>query len=250
MRVARLSLLLLLLPTLATAAPGYTVERDEELGMAKLVVKLRSKTLPTSIEDASVRVLAVRDFDGDGQPDALVTSDCGGNGCSESSHFVTVRNGRPVVAVIGHSFHSPKVIRVLGAQAVQLQTEAWTRTYTLRGATAVLVAEDVAPVLHPITEIKGVGPEYTGRLKKRTFSTKLKGDRKRYTVSCRIWDRWGSLVCTLPTPSGPQELSTGCDRFGDLPLMSRGRRMFVCGRDSVVRFDGKRWVVVPWPATR
>ncbi|MCA9547074.1 MAG: hypothetical protein KC613_21880 [Myxococcales bacterium] len=229
-------------------APLYEVKEND--GLAKLVVTVGGKAIATKIEDASVRVEAVADFDGDGQPDALVANDCMGNGCLVTSSIVTVKAGKVVVAEIGEAPEPAAVVSVFGAPAVALTDVEGVRTFALHGGKAAEVAYDASPALKPLTTVEGLDGPQTGEAPPpQLLKVDVDGDGKPEAVRCAIWERWGSLVCSLPTPGGGvQELSTGCERFGPLPVMSQGRRMFACGRNQVVRFDGKRWQVGPWRA--
>lgn len=220
----------------AAASPVY--ELVGEPPQQRLVAKTTVTSAP--LNDALALIEAQKDFDGDGVLDALYLTNCGGNGCAQSEYaFATVRDGKLVLAPIGSAANA-RVIRKGNTWLVELESESGWQTYAFVGGKAVPYATKARTVLHAMVEVKGVAPYEKAAA--RSFQADVDLDGTPETITCTIWERWGSLLCTLPLGKGGQTLSTGCDRFGALATTSNGRREFVCNADQVVRFDGTRWV--------
>lgn len=221
----------------AVAAPVYTI--TGEPGSQRLIAQTQKGPLSHPIRDEFASIEAQADFDGDGVADALLSTNCGGNGCPESTYaFVTVKAGALRVIPIGEALEG-RVVEWQGARFVELKQPTETRLFVLTGTQAAPFATRKHLVLHPTVAVEGLQPGAAAGT--RSFKADVDLDGKPETIECKIWERWGSLLCTLPTPTGVQTLSTGCERFGALPTSMNGRREFVCNTNMVVRFDGKRW---------
>ena len=227
-----------LLPATALAAPTYTVEG--ELGAQKLVVQDGALAQRWGSDEGLIGVQQQADLDGDGTPDALIYTSCGGNGCATDYHLATVRDGKLVVTPIDSTEGEVRLKQVEGRWQLEVDQPGGQKVYVFADGKAALFATDTKRVLATVAEVKGVAP-YTTDSPPRSFQADVDLDGKPETITCTIWERWGSLLCTLPTPSGPQTLSTGCDRFGALATTTNGRRDFVCNEDKIVRFDGKAY---------
>lgn len=222
-------------------APVYNVAGD--IGESYLEVKVQGKKIK-SIEDGLISVDKVADFNKDGTLDALITSNCGGNGCPSSYYFVTVSNNKVITAEIGDSWQEPTVKNENGHLIVELKDSDSRKLYIFDGKKAVLYTKQQDRQYTTITEIHGVEP-YQLKPDSRTLSVDVNLDGKVDSIHCRIWERWGSLICTLPIPNKKgQTLNTGCDRFGALPTTSNGQREFICNNDLIIKFDGSKWVEV------
>lgn len=229
----------MLLPLSAVAAPTYTVQGDP--GEQKLVVQDGGSTFTWS-NDYSLGLESQGDFNGDGMPDALVWTSCGGNGCDTSYTFVTLKGGQLVTQPIGATRGVLRTKQENGRWFFELDAEGGTEIFVMDGDKPVPYATTKRPVLKALAEVHGPGTEDTEG-PDQTFAADVDLDGKPESIRCEVWSRWGSLWCHLPLPGGgTQQLSTGCKRFGSLPTSSNGRREFVCNEDSIVRFNGKAWV--------
>ncbi|MEZ4472494.1 MAG: hypothetical protein R3F60_17215 [bacterium] len=228
-----------LLPATALAAPTYSVEGED--GAQKLVVQDGALAQRWSSPDWLLGVKQQADLDGDGVLDALVYTHCGGNGCGGGTFYLaTIRGGKLAVTPIDSTDGEVRLKQVEGRWQLEVDEPGGQKVYVFVDGKAVLYATDRKRVLATIAEVKGTTPETTDT-KPRSFQADVDLDGKPETITCAIWERWGSLLCTLPTPTGPQTLSTGCDRFGALATTTNGRRDFVCNEDGLVRFDGKAY---------
>lgn len=228
--------LLLALP--AAAEPTYALVGEP--GEQRLVARTAKGEITSGpLDDYMVLIEKEADFDNDGTPDVLYSTNCGGNGCPESAYaFATVRSGKLALVPIGMATEA-RVSQDGATWLVELIQEGGSKTFVFATGKAVPYATKTRTVLHALVEVKGEAPH--GKGGKRSFKADVDLDGKPETITCTIWERWGSLLCTLPTPTGPQTLSTGCDRFGALPTSTQGRRDFVCNADLVLKFDGTKW---------
>ncbi len=230
----------MLLPMSSLAAPTYTVEG--ELGDQRLVVREGNATFTWS-DDMTVGIERQGDFDGDGRPDAIVWSACGGNGCGSPSYaFVSLKDDRLSVLTIGDSIDGLQARQTDGRWFFELKVEGGSEVFVMDGDKPTPYATTKRPVLKALAEVHGPGTVETEGPDQH-LSADVDLDGKPESIRCEVWARWGLLWCHLPLPGGgTQQLGTGCKRFGALPTSSNGRREFVCNEDSVVRFDGKAWV--------
>lgn len=224
--------------TPALAAPVYTIMGQP--GGQRLVATTPTGVLNHAIPDEFAHIDAQADFDGDGTVDALFSTNCGGNGCPESTYaFATVKAGALRIVRIGDGLEV-RVVEARGTRFVEIKQSDASRVYVFTGTKAAPYATRKHLVLHPTVAVQGGTPGAAAGT--RRFKADVNLDGVPETIECKIWERWGSLLCTLPTAGGTQTLSTGCDRFGALPTTANGRREFVCNANQVVRFDGKRWL--------
>lgn len=183
---------------------------------------------------------AVKDFDHDGKLDALLVTSCGGNGCPEDYQIVTLKNDKLVVADIKSDFSIKYVKKDRDQIYIVDQKIDYAHYYVFDGKKLVISKTEKA--LKAIKEVRGPGVS-TDTKPLKTLVFDIDQDKKPDRIVCNVWTRWGSLLCKLPLPDGKrQQSSTGCNRFGVLPSTNNGYHEFVCNFDTVVTFDGSRWV--------
>lgn len=182
----------------------------------------------------------VKDFDRDGKQDALLVTSCGGNGCPEDYRIVTLKNGKLVVADIESDFSIKYVKEERDQIYIVDQKIDHAHYYVFDGKKLVISKTEKA--LKAVKEVRGPGVR-TDPKPPKTLVFDIDQDKKPDRIVCNVWERWGSLLCKLPLPNGKHQQSHyGCDRFGVLPSTNKGYHEFVCNFDTVVTFDGSRWV--------
>lgn len=124
---------------------------------------------------------------------------------------------------------------------VRFTEENTVTAFALEGGVAVQQSQAARSQLATIVEIRGPGSAFTaGPPQELVFD--LDQDGSPETIRCEVWERWGSLLCTLPLPSGgKQQLSVGCERLGVLGTQTGGMHDLVCNHETVLRFDGTQW---------
>ncbi len=242
------ALLLLAAATPARAAPLKWTASGTTLIASDGTVQYRATAGAISGEsDDTFQLLAVEaeaDFDGDGSMDAVVSLSTGGNCCPSEIFFVTLKAGKVVPAHIAESWADDAAVGVASGKPTLGLTDSTGAkgVWTFDGNKAVVASAATRHVLVASVEVHGAGQALTDPGAK-SFQADLDADGAPETVSCKGWERWGTLLCTLPLADGKvQELSMGCDRFGVLKSMSNGRHDLVCDDDIVLKFDGHTWV--------
>jgi hypothetical protein len=193
-------------------------------------------------------VLETGDFDGDGLPDALIAMDTGGNCCPQDFAVVSYR-GDGFFATLGPpqsmgwggidviTDDDGLLIRSHHASSGMGNTEdrEWQIDYRIRDGLVTEVArrENLAELAaDPVLTIEDVLETLEARM---VFD--LNADGLPDEVSCRFWDRWGVLNCTI-TAAGQGEVGTlACPRIGILPTMQNGWHELTCGRRSVAAWS-------------
>jgi len=186
----------------------------------------------------------VRDLDGDGYEDALITTGHGGNCCPSDYRVVSLKPGRSVRITNAISpWADPVFERWNGRVVVKARFDeqaAWVR-YAFTG-TALKVVDR-----QPIAELKAVTEVRVGTFNPRRPSVQVdvNGDGRLETMTCRVWDRWNTLVCGVKDAQGRTLLpdDTGCDRYGMLTTRTKGYVDVVCGLDGVFRWNGRQYVL-------
>jgi serine/threonine protein kinase len=189
-----------------------------------------------------VALIAQKDFNGDGIMDALVeiTRNYGGSGQMNDSMFITVVDGKIVMAPVDGG----KIVTEGGRSLVKSVSDDATEYWGFDGRKAIKVRSTQHRVLETTAEVKILN-EYD---ENGTMDVDLDMDGKFEIISCYFW--WRHQVytsCTLPLPDGlTQKIDfvpdTYCSRVGVLKTQSNGYRELVCNNNSVIRFDGKAWV--------
>lgn len=187
--------------------------------------------------------LIVRDFDSDGTSDALISFSGGGNCCAPSYVFVTYKPGN--VLRISNSFDSwatPSIETFNGKLVAKVRDEqSGTITrYAFNGTKAIVADQQPIPELTALAEmrIESFNPA------RPTLAFNLDGGSQKETMTCSVWDRWNTLMCSIKDSKGKELFpnSLGCDRYGILPTKTNGYNDLVCGYDTVGRWNGKTWV--------
>jgi len=214
----------------------------EEAGtvVSKLVVEDTQSGQSYETEPYMGMLERIEDFDGDGNPDALLSLSCLGSGCPSVHRIVSLKNGILVSAEIPGGASNTKVKEEGGRWYLVDEEIDTARYYGFDGKQIVFVKTVQSP--KTIAEVRGPGiPAFDEP--PRELSVDMDGDKKPERIVCDVWDRWGSLFCHLPLPGGgTQRLSLGCVRMGVLPSFSNGYHEMLCDFDIVIRFDGEKWV--------
>jgi hypothetical protein len=225
------------------ARAEVTYETTGEYGSAKLVVHVGDRRLdgPT---DSIVEIDAQEDLNGDGTPEALVSTSGGGNCCPSAYMVVSVADGQVVVAPIAEAWGDYDIADRDGRRVVRHKSVDSTTYFAFDGREAKVVG--TAGALKALAEVHGLGAHYTGPERTRGFSADVDADGKVERITCSIWPRWGSLTgCEVELEGRTHFLTPGgygCARVGIVDARRNGYRKLVCNNDILFSFDGARWV--------
>ncbi len=219
----------------------YYTEKEEETNEWRLIVNKGGRELqgPT---DAIVNIEKEADFNGDGVMDALVSLSGGGNCCASTYMFVSVKNKEVITSELEEGWADYSFVEENKQVLVIQKMLDVTNFYTFDGTSAVKTR--TVSKLKAEEEINGLGAFYSGDEKDKTLKMDINKDGVVDEINCTIWPRWGSLSgCSLPMPGGSvQTLEYACDRIGVLATSRNGYQEIVCNNDTVIYFDGKKWI--------
>ena len=223
----------------------YSVETKEKDGLeiSTLIIK-DSKTGKKfkGPENDRVYIRDVRDFNKDGLKDALVATWVGGACCPEDHYVVTLKNGKLVVLKMESDHSSEKYIKEINGTFYIVDERPDHADYYFFDGKHLSLSKTVKG-LATLKEVHGPGGVYIDEQPPKVIVFDVDEDKIEEQIICSVWTRWGSLLCELPLPNGENQVShTGCWRFGVLPSRHNGYHEFVCNFDTIITFDGKRWV--------
>lgn len=224
------------------------VQGDDEIeGSWRLIANLEGEVEFKGPSAGVMRVEKEVDLNGDGVTDALVVASSGGNCCPETYIVVSIKDGE----IISSDLPAPtdwgaySVIEKNGKILIRHDIESETTFYSYNKNFKIVEERKILhKYLKAKIEITGEGALYAGSDTGRSFTVNVKGDGKMFEVSCGIWSRWGTLMeCSLPLPDGSiQSWEQGCHRFGMLSSSRSGYHEFVCDTNTVIYFNGIKWV--------
>ncbi len=223
----------------------YSVVTRERDGIEEsaLIVK-DSKTGKTfkGPKDYRVYVKDVRDLDKDGLKDALISTTAGGTCCPDDNYVVTLKNDQLVVLKMESNFMAEIYVTEEDGKAYIVDKRPDHADFFSFEGRHLSFLKTVKG-LETLKEVHGPGGVYIDEQPPEVLAFDINEDKIEDTVICSVWTRWGCLLCELPLPDGETQAShTGCWRFGVLPSMNNGYHEFVCNFDTIITFDGKKWI--------
>ncbi len=236
---------LLLFDSQAISENIYSVvTRDQDgIEVSTLIVK-DSKTGKKfkGPKDYRVYIKEVRDLNRDGLKDALVATTAGGTCCPDNDYVVTLKKDKLVVVQMEADFMSEKYVKEEDGKAYIVDKRPDQADYYSFDGRHLFFSKTVKG-LETLKEVHGPGGVYIDEQPPEVLVFDVNEDKIEEKIVCSVWTRWGSLCCELPLPDGETQVShTGCWRFGVLASMNNGYHEFVCNFDTIITFDGKRWV--------
>lgn len=238
-----------LLKNVASTPSNYYIEEieggDEDGNTKRLIANLEGEELkgPAAPQMTIEKEI---DLNGDGVMDALVMTSGGGNCCPEDYMVVSVQNGEVVASALDSEWGGYAVVEENGQMFIKHIDDDATIYYKYSKNFEVVEVRTIKQrVLKTVKEIRGEGNLYSGTDLDRSLRVDLNNDGKKEEITCLLWSRWGTLTgCTLPLPDGSSQSweQNNCHRFGVLSTSRNGYREMVCDNNTVIYFDGKKWV--------
>lgn len=198
-----------------------------------------------------IEVEYISDLDGDGEPEAIVSTSQGGNCCGPSYFIVSHRGGgffsaQTHEALTGFATVS---LRDVGGTTL-LHVENWEYdgpgeianmeqslfSFT-HGTLHLLSRSQNVAMLSAVVEV--TAKDVIDGPKSIAFDRNDDGEEE--TLVCSYWERWQSVNCTseqIPTPAKLGfDLQIGCTRVGILASVTNGFHDLVCDRSKVFKLN-------------
>lgn len=206
-------------------------------------------------EEICIQLHDVKDFDGNGSLDALVTNitACGGNCCGNSYFFYSYSGDGHFVRSedFGYSWVDPEIERWKGRWSVlvtshnegvnQHEHEEIKERYVLDVGKSVKVEETERKGLVALVELNSIDFDFS-KDEVKTMYYDLDNDGKEDKIEGRLWHRWGRIIWKVKFSSGKTfEDGTGCKRIGVSKAETNGYHDIICDLDGVLKWNGKKY---------
>ncbi len=198
---------------------------------------------------------AVRDLDGDGLSEAIISLSQGGNCCGPRFAIVSNRgdgffsvseheelSGWPVIEIIEQD-NQPLILVHNYEEGIDNTSIKETRSiFRFENGKLVLISKiSNAALLYAKQEIDSSDLQTdTNNNGNQIIQAMIDKDDVLDTLECEYWDRWGSLNCHINSSLHGKGIDApSCDRVGVLSTKTNGMSDLVCNRRGVFVFDGK-----------
>ena len=198
-----------------------------------------------------IEIVTVDDLDGDGLPEAIVSTSHSGN-CCGPNYFVVSNRGKGFFSVHTHeNLHDVsfdlKLNTDYGSKLIEVsdtvpslnpidQEYTYLLEFTSGALKTVSTFKNMA-LLPAIVEVTAADVQYENK----TLIFDVDGDGIDDKIPCNFWSRWNSVICgDIETSSkGTIILSSGCSRIGFLKSTTDGIHDVVCSRNSILKYNAK-----------
>ena len=221
-------------------------------------------TAPMGHKETCQQIVDQRDFDGDGYRDALVMAN---SACSDilfpnDFFFVSaLPDGRFVVAALADSHKEAMIEKWKGQWSVVVVSDNTganlerpleiTRRFVLKAGRAVKVEQHRRKEIDALVNMRSedfrsevyLTDPPAAEPPPHTLEYDLDGDGRADTISGTINEIYGIIMWTVTFADGKQFSSkVGCRRIGVLATTTNGVHDLVCNQDSVLRWDGTKYI--------
>lgn len=206
---------------------------------------------------ALLSIVSVKDFNGNGTNEVLVSASPAGNCCPNTLFFYSyVGNGYFARSLdFDHSWGEPEVKKWKDKWSVvvfssnegvgQQKLQEARNTYILDELSAVKVATAVKKPLVSLAEMTPSEFNFNKNDEVRKLYFDLDGDGQKDIIEGRLWFRWGSISWIVKFSSGKVvDSSTSCYRVGVSKSKTKGVHDIICGSDIIYKWDGSKYVEV------
>jgi len=198
-----------------------------------------------------IKIVTVDDLDGDGLPEAIVSTSHSGN-CCGPNYFVVSHRGKGFFSVHTHeNLHDVsfdlKLNTDYGSKLIEVsdtvpslnpidQEYTYLLEFTSGALKTVSTFKNMA-LLPAIVEVTAADVQYENK----TLIFDVDGDGIDDKIPCNFWSRWNSVICgDIETSSkGTIILSYGCSRIGFLKTKTNGVHDVVCSRNDILKYSAE-----------
>ncbi|MDY6868497.1 MAG: hypothetical protein SVT56_11480 [Chloroflexota bacterium] len=207
-------------------------------------------------EERCIMMVEQKDFDGDGDIDLLLEDAvaCGGNCCPNGFYTVSYQDGKfNISKIFNSSWSGIKVEKWKGRWSflstfinfAGANTDPYyeaTKRHILLNGKIKLVEFIEKEEMKALINIRSSDFNMEKADKEKTYSFDVDGDGKKETLSCRLWSRWGTVLCTIKKDCKVIAKSIGGKRFGFLSSKTGGMHDIVINHDNIYKWNGKKYV--------
>lgn len=226
---------------------------------------LTSQTLMATVDDLDYQIQefeyalpgveVLKDFNGDGTLDAVISIHAGGNCCPASYYFVAdMKNGHFAVNLIEdiYSWEGPSPEIFEGQWAVKFVSlnegmntsdyEQDIHLYTLKADKPFLLSKTKKREVVAEAEMRSnaFDMDSNDMNQVQSISYDINDDGAVDTLTCGFWSRWGRLASCAVSLTGSSEkikIEGNCKRLGVLRASENGLSKLVCDSDQILVYD-------------
>ena len=198
-----------------------------------------------------LEIILEEDLDGDGLPEAIISTRHSGN-CCGPNYFVVSHRGKGFFSVHTHenlhdvgfdlklnTNYGTKLLEV-SDRVPSLNPIDQEYTYLLEfssGALKTVSTFKNMALLPAIVEVTAADVQYENK----TLIFDVDGDSIDDEIPCNFWSRWNSVICQdiESSSKGTIILSYGCSRIGFLKTKTNGVHDVVCSRNNILKYSAE-----------
>ena len=198
-------------------------------------------------------VLEIIDLDGDGLSEAILRTQGTGNCCGPTYFIISkIQDGFYTISTHPELSGWPSIevkrtndLPELWSANVSdgAENNSMEETLTIlkfkHGAIEQVAKHYNNAQLEAVIEVTA---EELAQINNKVLELDLDSDGEADSLACKYWRRWGAVTCDISSSVfGEVPMKTGCNRFGVLASSTNGMRDLVCDRNSIIKFNGKKY---------
>ena len=201
--------------------------------------------------EAYIEIENIADLDGDGEPEAIVSTSHGGNCCGPNV-FVVSHRGEGFFSAQTHEhltgWPSVKIAEQYGDKLLSVENWSFDQQTNLKveelslfrfhyGKLELLSYSQNVGYVSSAVEITALDVEKQDV----SLTFDINGDGIKEELLCSLWERWREVSCqgvySGQNSNSPQKFQLSCSRIGFLQTKTNGYHDVVCNQKWIMRYD-------------